>query len=163
MILNLNAQIIWVFVNLLVLFLLMKKFLFGPVTKMLDERAKDVSDTLDRAESRLAEAEQSKASSDEQLAQAQSEAARIIAAAKQRGEREYERRVAEAEQAVQRLNAQAAQQREADRAAMLADAKKQIAALVLLTTAKVSQCRLDGETDRTMLDSFLQEEAGDAL
>ena len=29
MILNLNAQIIWVFVNLLVLFLLMKKFLFG--------------------------------------------------------------------------------------------------------------------------------------
>lgn len=163
MILNLNAQIIWVFVNLLVLFLLLKKFLFGPVTKMLDERAKDVSDTLDRAESRLAEAEQSKASSDEQLAQAQSEAARIIAAAKQRGEREYERRVAEAEQAVQRLNAQAAQQREADRAAMLADAKKQIAALVLLTTAKVSQCRLDGETDRTMLDSFLQEEAGDAL
>lgn len=163
MILNLNAQIIWVFVNLLVLFLLMKKFLFGPVTKILDERAKDVSDTLDRAESRLAEAEQSKASSDEQLAQAQSEAARIIAAAKQRGEREYERRVAEAEQAVQRLNAQAAQQREADRAAMLADAKKQIAALVLLTTAKVSQCRLDGETDRTMLDSFLQEEAGDAL
>ncbi|WP_125114995.1 F0F1 ATP synthase subunit B [Agathobaculum sp. Marseille-P7918] len=163
MILNLNAQIIWVFVNLLVLFLLMKKFLFGPVTKMLDERAKDVSATLDRAESRLAEAEQSKASSDEQLAQAQSEAARIIAAAKQRGEREYERRVAEAEQAVQRLNAQAAQQREADRAAMLADAKKQIAALVLLTTAKVSQCRLDGETDRSMLDSFLQEEAGDAL
>lgn len=163
MILNLNAQIIWVFVNLLVLFLLMKKFLFEPVTKMLDERAKDVSDTLDRAESRLAEAEQSKASSDEQLAQAQSEAARIIAAAKQRGEREYERRVAEAEQAVQRLNAQAAQQREADRATMLADAKKQIAALVLLTTAKVSQCRLDGETDRSMLDSFLQEEAGDAL
>ena len=46
---------------------------------------------------------------------------------------------------------------------MLADAKKQIAALVLLTTAKVSQCRLDADTDRTMLDSFLQEEAGDAL
>ena len=163
MILNLNAQIIWVFVNLLVLFLLMKKFLFGPVTKMLDERAQGVSDTIDQAESRLADAEQSKAESNRQLAQAQDEAARIIAAAKQRGEREYERRIAEAEQVVQRLNAQAAQQREADRAAMLADAKKQIAALVLLTTAKVSQCRLDGDTDRTMLDSFLQEEAGDAL
>ena len=163
MILNLNAQIIWVFVNLLILLLLMKKFLFGPVTKMLDDRAQSVSDTIDQAKSRLADAEQRKAESDRQLAQTQEEAARIIAAAKQRGEREYARRIAEAEQAVQRLNAQAAQQREADRAAMLADAKKQIAALVLLTTAKVSQCRLDADTDRTMLDSFLQEEAGDAL
>ena len=70
MILNLNAQIIWVFVNLLVLFLLMKKFLFGPVTKMLDERAQGVSDTIDQAESRLADAEQSKAESDRQLAHA---------------------------------------------------------------------------------------------
>ena len=50
MILNLNWQIIWVFVNLLILFLLMKKFLFGPITKMLDDRAKSVADTLDQAD-----------------------------------------------------------------------------------------------------------------
>ena len=35
MILNLNSQIIWVFVDLLILFVLMKKFLFGPITQML--------------------------------------------------------------------------------------------------------------------------------
>ena len=57
MILNLNWQIIWVFVNLLILFLLMKKFLFGPITKMLDDRAKSVADTLDQADERLADAE----------------------------------------------------------------------------------------------------------
>ena len=39
MILNLNSQIIWVFVDLLILFVLMKKFLFGPITQMLDDRA----------------------------------------------------------------------------------------------------------------------------
>lgn len=33
MILNLNAQIIWVFVNLLILYLLMRHFLFGPSPK----------------------------------------------------------------------------------------------------------------------------------
>ena len=58
MILNLNAQIIWVFVDLLILFVLMKKFLFGPITRMLDDRAQEVSDTLDQADRRLAEAEQ---------------------------------------------------------------------------------------------------------
>ena len=50
MVLNLNWEIIWVFVNLLILFLLMKKFLFGPITKLLDERAKGVADTLDQAD-----------------------------------------------------------------------------------------------------------------
>ena len=39
-ILNLDANIIYVFINLAILLLLMKKFLFGPVTKMLDERSK---------------------------------------------------------------------------------------------------------------------------
>ena len=55
-VLNLNSQIIWVLIDLLILFLLMRKFLFGPITRLLDERAKKVSDTLDQADSRLAEA-----------------------------------------------------------------------------------------------------------
>ena len=70
MILNLNWQIIWVFVNLLILFLLMKKFLFGPITKMLDNRAKSVADTLDQADERLADAEKQKAEYTQQLAAA---------------------------------------------------------------------------------------------
>ena len=163
MILNLNAQIVWVFVNLLVLFLLMKKLLFGPITKMLDERAQGVADTIDQADARLAEAKQCQVQYEQQLADAREEAARILAAARQRGENDYARRMAEAEQAVKRLNEQAARQREADRAAMLADAKKQVAALVLMTTAKVSQHALNADTDRALLDSFLAEETGDRL
>ena len=138
MVLNLNWEIIWVFVNLLILFLLMKKFLFGPITKLLDERAKGVADTLDQAETQLAEAERQKAEYTQQLASARGEAA----------------------QDVQRLNEQAARQRAADREAMLASAQKQVADLVLLTTAKVSQRTLDADADRAMLDALL-EEVGD--
>ena len=134
-VLNLNSQIIWVLIDLLILFLLMRKFLFGPITRLLDERAKKVSDTLDQADSRLAEAEADLA---------------------------YSRRLEEAEQAVQRLNEQAARQREADRAAMLAEAKQEIAALVMLTTAKVSQRTLNGETDQALLNQLL-DEAGDGV
>ena len=69
-VLNLNSQIIWVLINLLILFLLMRKFLFGPITRLLDARAKKVSDTLDQADSRLAEAEAQKAEYTQQLAAA---------------------------------------------------------------------------------------------
>ena len=156
MVLNLNWEIIWVFVNLLILFLLMKKFLFGPITKLLDERAKGVADTLDQ----LAEAERQKAEYTQQLASARGEAAHIVEEARKRADLAYSRRMDEAAQDVQRLNEQAARQRAADREAMLASAQKQVADLVLLTTAKVSQRTLDADADRAMLDALL-EEVGD--
>ena len=100
MILNLNSQIIWVFVDLLILFVLMKKFLFGPITQMLDDRAQQVSDTLDQADKRLAEAEQQQTAHAAQLASAKQEAAQIIEDARARGQQEYDRLVAEAQTAV---------------------------------------------------------------
>ena len=78
----------------------MKKFLFGPITKMLDERAQGVADTIDQADARLAEAKQCQVQYEQQLADAREEAARILAAARQRGENDYARRMAEAEQAL---------------------------------------------------------------
>ena len=158
--LYLNGQIIWVFVNLLILFLLMKKFLFGPITRMLDARSKGVSDTLDQADARLAEAEQSKQKYDKQLADARSQAAQIIAESRKRADLAYSRRMEEAEQDVQRLNEQAARQREADRQVMLDEAKQEIAALVMLATAKVSKQVLDSDSDKAMVSAFL-DEAGD--
>ena len=115
MVLNLNWEIIWVFVNLLILFLLMKKFLFGPITKLLDERAKGVADTLDQAETQLAEAERQKAEYTQQLASARGEAAHIVEEARKRADLAYSRRMDEAAQDVQHLNEQAARQRAADR------------------------------------------------
>ena len=140
MILNLNSQIIWVFVDLLILFVLMKKFLFGPITQMLDDRAQQVSAHA------------------AQLASAKQEAAQIIEEARARGQQEYDRLVAEAQTAVQRLDEQATRRRESERTQMLREAKKEITALVLLTTAKVSQQTLNSNTDRAMIDDFLREE-----
>ena len=124
MILNLNSQIIWVFVDLLILFVLMKKFLFGPITQMLDNRAQQVSDTLDQADKRLAEAEQQQTAHAAQLASAKQEAAQIIEDARARGQQEYDRLVAEAQTAVQRLDEQAARRRDSERTQMLREAKK---------------------------------------
>ncbi|MCI6991185.1 MAG: F0F1 ATP synthase subunit B [Clostridiales bacterium] len=157
MVLNLNWEIIWVFVDLLILFLLMKKFLFGPVTKLLDQRAKGVTDTIEQAESQLAQAQQQKQAYTQQLAQARGEAAHILDQARKQAELNYNRRMEEAAQDVRRLNERAARQRQADQEAMLAETRRQVAGLVLLTTAKVSQRTLDGETDQAMLDELLEE------
>ena len=107
---------------------------------------------------RLAEAEQQQTAHAAQLASAKQEAAQIIEDARARGQQEYDRLVAEARTAVQRLEEQSAQRRASERAQMLREAKKELAALVLLTTAKVSRQTIDSDTDRAMIDDFLREE-----
>ena len=114
----------------------------------------------EKAETQLAEAERQKAEYTQQLASARGEAAHIVEEARKRADLAYSRRMDEVAQDVQRLNEQAARQRAADREAMLASAQKQVADLVLLTTAKVSQRTLDADADRAMLDALL-EEVGD--
>ncbi len=158
MILSLNWQIIWVFVNLLILFFLMKKFLFGRVNKIMDERAKQVSDTIDEADLRLHEAEAKKEEYTRQLADARTQAMQIVDEAHKRAELTYNRRMEDAKKEVSRLNEIAEKQRAADQDAMLASAKSQIAQLVMLTAAKVSEETLDENTDKAMIEAFLEEE-----
>ena len=62
---------------------------------------------------------------------------------------------------IARLCAEAARHRTASvcvAPARVREAKKELAALVLLTTAKVSRQTLDSDTDRAMIDDFLREE-----
>ena len=158
MILSLNWQIIWVFVNLLILFFLMKKFLFGRVNKVIDARAKQVSDTIKEADNRLKEAEAMKAEYTQQLADARNEAVQIVDEAQKRAELAYTRRVEEAQNEAARLNVAAERQRKADRDAMISSAKQQITELVLMTTAKVSGQTLDADSDKAMIEAFLDEE-----
>lgn len=158
MILSLNWQIIWVFVNLLILFFLMKKFLFGRVNKIMDERAKQISDTIDEADLRLNEAEAKKEEYTRQLADARTQALQIVDEAHKRAELTYNRRMEDAKKEVSRLNEIAERQRAADRDAMVASAKSQITQLVMMTTAKVSEKTLDENTDKAMIEAFLEEE-----
>lgn len=59
---------------------------------------------------------------------------------------------------MQRLDEQATRRRESERRKCSVRQKKEITALVLLTTAKVSRQKLNSDTDRAMIDDFLREE-----
>ena len=58
--LNLNWDIIWTFVNILVLFVLLKLFLFKPVNAMIEKRRKLIDGQLSDAAQKQKEAEAEK-------------------------------------------------------------------------------------------------------
>lgn len=157
MLLNINANVIWTVVDLLILFLLMKKFLFGPVTAMLDQRAAAINADLDDAKAQKQAADVLLADHERQIGEARAEAGRIVADAKRRAEAAYEQKLAQAQEEIQRMQQQAARQIEADRRAMLAQTRREIARLSLLAASKVAQERMDADNEFALVDDFLSE------
>lgn len=157
MLLNINANVIWTVVDLLILFLLMKKFLFGPVTAMLDQRAAAINADLDDAKAQKQAADVLLADHERQIGEARAEAGRIVADAKRRAEAAYEQKLAQAQEEIQRMQQQAARQIETDRRAMLAQTRREIARLSLLAASKVAQQRMDADNEFALVDDFLSE------
>ena len=81
---------IWEFIftifNFCLLLFLLKKFLYKPIMKMLDDRKASINEALDAAEAARLEAAQSEENIRNEIAKARTEADAIIADAKKRGE-----------------------------------------------------------------------------
>jgi F-type H+-transporting ATPase subunit b len=86
--LGINLPLLVVFIiNFIVLFVLLRLFLYKPVLKMLDERAKRTKEGMELAEATKREYEQAKGEVQKQIEKGRQEAQAIIAQAIQTGER----------------------------------------------------------------------------
>lgn len=151
------STILFTIVNLLILFLLMKKFLFARVNAVLEQRAALVKQEISSAEDNNRQAQELKAQYEGKLTDARHEAAKIVAAAQNRAQRVYEGKMAEAETDAKRLRSEAEAQILTERDAMLRGARNEVASLALLAAAKVAQRSMDSDDDKTLVDTFLSE------
>lgn len=151
------STILFTIVNLLVLFLLMKKFLFARVNAVLEQRAALIKQEISSAEDNNRQAEELKAQYERKLTDARHEAAKIVADAQNRAQRVYEGKMAEAETDAKRLRSEAEAQILTERDAMLRGARNEVASLALLAAAKVAQRSMDRADDKALVDTFLSE------
>lgn len=159
--LNLDWNIVWTIVNILVLFLLLKHFLFKPITEMMESRTAEIENNLKDAEDQKQKASELTAQYEEKLQGAHAEAAQIVSEARQRGQREYDAILKIAGQDAQKEQERARADMEREREEMLRGVQENVTELVLLTASKLSQKELDEESDRKLVDSFLSEAGGD--
>ena len=152
---SLDISLVWVIINLLVLYLLLKKFLFKPVCKMMDERSAKIQSDLDGAAQAKADAEKIKADYEAEIADAHSQAVEITNKAKAQAGRECDLMLARAESAKIMKEAEKSIANEKEKA--MDDAKYQIADLAILAAAKVIKKNVGGDSDRETVDEFLSE------
>ena len=151
------STIVITVINLLILYVVLKKLLFGRVNQVLKTRAELVAKQISDAEQEKAQADELKSQYEQKLAQARAEAAEIVARAKNRGAQEYQNIMDQAQEDARRVQAQAQAQNRADREEMLRSARKEVAQLAVLAAAKVTQQKLDDQSDRAAAEQFLAE------
>ena len=145
---SLDISLVWVIINLLVLYLLLKKFLFKPVCKMMDERSAKIQSDLDGAAQAKAEAE---------IADAHSQAVEITNKAKAQAGRECDLMLENARAESAKIMKEAEKSIANEKEKAMDDAKYQIADLAILAAAKVIKKNVGGDSDRETVDEFLSE------
>jgi F-type H+-transporting ATPase subunit b len=117
-VLNFSVTFLITIANFLVLFFVLKKLLFKPVTKFMDARAKKIKDSLAEASILRGEAEEKAARYEGLMAGAEAEAERIVKEGEDRARDEAKALVekAQAEAAAARKSAEEAAVREREKA-----------------------------------------------
>jgi F-type H+-transporting ATPase subunit b len=156
--LGINLPLLVVFiVNFIILFVLLRLFLFKPVLKMLDERTKRTKDAMELAEVTKKEFEQAKVEVQKQIEKGRQEAQAIIAQTMQVGERLKEESRQEATKQAQVIVDRTRAELEAERDKIVGDLRREFVNISIAAAEKVIKETLDKEKHRKLIEETLRE------
>lgn len=161
--LNINVfTALFTLVNTIVLFVVLKKFLFLPVMKMIYDRQQEIDSMYAEADEAKQQVQQLRSEYEGKLAEAQQTGDRLVKEAMARGQQRQEEllRQANAEADAIRHKAEADIAREKKKA--VDDAKSEIAGLAVDIAGKVVERSLDGQEHAALVDRFI-DQLGDGV
>ncbi len=148
-------QIIISVINLLILFLILKKFLFKPVTSMLAKRQEEVNNIYSMADSANKEAMESKEKWENTLEGAALEADTIIKEAAATASIRGDKIVADAKSEAENIIRQAENEAELYLKKAQAGVKSEIVTISALLTEKMLSREINTDDHRTLIDSVI--------
>jgi F-type H+-transporting ATPase subunit b len=144
-------------VNFIILLVMLRLFLYQPVMKVLDERAKRTKDAMELAEATKKEYEQAKGEVQKQIEKGRQEAQAIITQAMQVGERLKGESREEAAKQAQVMIDRARSELEAERDKIVGDLRREFVDISIAAAEKVIKETLDKEKHRKLIEETLQE------
>ena len=147
--------IFFTIVNLLILYFFFRKFLFGRINAVLEQREELIKSQIAEAEGNNAQAQSLKQEYETKLAGAREEAAQLVNDAKHRADQAYADRMAEAEADAKKTAVEAEARIAAERSEMLRQARGEVARLAVMAATEVAGKRLDTDSDRALAEEFL--------
>lgn len=151
--LRIDSNILWTIINLLILYALMKHFLFQPVHDIFEKRKQEIESDFALANQQKQEALESKNKANQQLENMQTICDGMLADAKEKASLEYEQIIADANKKSDEMIEQARTKTIEAANEEKAKAKSEIADLINKAADKITNTK----SDEKLYDDFLKE------
>ena len=148
---------IWTIVCFLIALFVLKRYAFGPIQKLIDERRERIRRALDEADEARDEARTLLEEHRKLIGQARSEAEEILSEARQVARGMQERVKEETEADRQRRLEETRRQIEAETRRALEVIRSEVAELSLVAAEKVTRKSLDDKDQRRLIDEAIGE------
>lgn len=154
------VNFVCVVINLLVLYVLMKKFVFGRVTRIIDARQAMIEEKNASVAKAQEEADRLKKEYEKSLENANETSVEIVRSAKERARAEYNKIMARAAADAEAMKAGAEKAIATEREKQMDELHVQIMDLAVEAAGKIMADKSSPDTDKALYDAFLNE-AGD--
>lgn len=143
--------------NTLVLFLLLRHFLFKPVKAMVEKRQEMIADQLEDAKVKNEDAEKLIAQYDDQIKNIEEKGRLMIREASNKAEARASEIVKEAEKEAELIKKRAEKDIEREKLKAVNELKEDIVSLSLLAASKVLEKDIDENQHKSLINKFLDE------
>ena len=157
---KIDINLVFTIINLLVLYLLMKKFLFGPIIKVMDERKAMIDQQFAGAKEQEDQAKALKEQYEGALKSAKEESYQIMEQARKEAKAQADRTVEDTQVKVAAMLAKAQEDINTERENAMRQMKDDVASLAMEAAGKIIGKNSGAEQDLSLYDQFI-EEAGD--
>jgi len=154
-------SLVFTVINLIVLFLLMKKFLIGPVTDIIEQRKILVEGQLSNASNAEKTAMELKLQYEISIKGASVKTDEMLNSARKRANAEYERIVKEAEASTGKIIDDAEKTIRIEREKAIREMQSEIAGLAIIAATKVASENSSNNINQSLYEDFLKK-AGDS-
>ena len=142
--------------NLVIIFLILKKFLFKPVQKVMTERQNQVDKIYSDADESLSTAKEMKQEYEQRLASARQEADTLIKTATQNAQRKSDQIMAEANSQASHAKQKAEEEIAQQKKQMLRDVRSELSELAVGIASKVVEREISQKDYDGFVDEFIQ-------
>lgn len=150
-----GGLILWTWIVFIALFFILKKFAWPAILKAVEEREQAVQRQLDEANRLQAEAHRSSEESQKALAEAKRTAASLLADARNQAERDRAAALEKTRAEHDELLARAMREISVEREKAIQELRREAVDLSLAAASKLIGERLDSDTDRKLVSSYL--------
>lgn len=142
--------------NLLIVYALMKKFLFKPVKKMIDDRQQEIDDLYADANASKEDAAQLKAQYETRLAEANAESDEILKEAYRKAQLRDEEMLREAQEKAAQTLRRADEQVELEKKRAMNEIKDEVSVMAVDIAAAVLARDIKAKEHSDLIDSFIE-------